>query len=191
MNLVELASRIKAARLSRNYTLDRVSELSGLGKGLLSKVENFRVTPSLPTLARLCEALGIRLSELVDGLDEKPSLSIVRSGQRKVVERDGEQSTIRYESLAHARPDRNMDPFELTIPAGGGRSDAMPHEGEEFLTVLEGAVSFEFNGEVHELKAGDSAYFDAEIAHRAFNPHPADAKILCVFLGRPIGNMGA
>lgn len=186
MNLVELASRIKSARLARGYTLDRVAELSGLGKGLLSKVENFRVTPSLPTLARLCEALGLSLSELFDGLDEKPKLSIVRSGARKEIERDRDQSDIRYFALAHGRPDRNMDPFVLEVPAGGGRREPMPHEGEEFLIVLKGGISFEYNSEVHQLKEGDAAYFDAEVDHRVFNPSAKDAKILCVFLGRPM-----
>lgn len=182
--MVELAARIKSARLSRGFTLERVAEISGLGKGLLSKVENFRVTPSLPTLARLCEALGLTMSELLDGLDAKPKLSIVRVKDRREVERD--QSDIRYFSLAHGRPDRTMDPFELLIPAHGGRTDAMPHEGEEFLIVLEGAVEFEFDGETHRLQQGDVAYFDAEISHRAFNPFPVPARVLCVFLGRPL-----
>ncbi len=186
MNLVELASRIKAARMSKGYTLDRVAEISGLGKGLLSKVENFRVTPSLPTLAKLCEALGMSLSELFEGLDEKPKLSITRTADRKEIERDRDQSDISYHALAHGRPDRNMDPFVLDVPAGGGRREAMPHEGEEFLIVLKGGISFEYNGEVHLLKEGDAAYFDAEVDHRVFNPGAKDAKILCVFLGRPM-----
>lgn len=186
MNLVELASRIKAARLARGYTLDRVAELSGLAKGLLSKVENFRVTPSLPTLASICEALGLRISELLDGLDEKPKLSIIRPDDRKKIERNGEQSDIAYFALAHGRPDRKMDPFILNVPAGGGRQEAMPHEGEEFLIVLKESVSFEYNGETHTLKEGDCAYFDAEIDHRVFNPGKRAAKLLCVFLGRPM-----
>ncbi len=186
MNLVELASRIKSTRMAKGYTLDRVAEISGLGKGLLSKVENFRVTPSLPTLAKLCEALGMSLSELFEGLDDKPKLSIVRSSERKNIERDSEQSDIRYHALAHGRPDRNMDPFVLEVPAGGGRREAMPHEGEEFLIVLEGQVSFEYNGQTHALKEGDAAYFDAEVDHRVFNPDATDARLLCVFLGRPM-----
>ncbi|WP_193210555.1 cupin domain-containing protein [Luteolibacter marinus] len=186
MNLVELASRIKAARLARGYTLDRVAELSGLGKGLLSKVENFRVTPSLPTLARLSEALGLSLSELFEGLDEKPKLSIVRTAERKEVERDRDQSDINYQSLAHRRLDRSMDPFLLTIPSGGGRREPMPHEGEEFLLVVKGAISFEYDGEVHRLDEGDAAYFDAETDHRVFNPGDEESRILCVFLGRPM-----
>lgn len=186
MNLVELASRIKAARMAKGYTLDRVADISGLGKGLLSKVENFRVTPSLPTLSKLSEALGMSLSELFDGLDEKPKLSITRVSDRKEIERDRDQSDINYHALAHGRPDRNMDPFVLDVPAGGGRREAMPHEGEEFLIVLDGDVSFEYNGEVHQLNAGDSAYFDAEVDHRVFNPGAKAAKVLCVFLGRPM-----
>lgn len=186
MNLVELATRIKSARLVRGYTLDRAAELSGLGKGLLSKVENFRVTPSLPTLARISEALGLTLSELLHGLDEKPKLSIIRKNDRKEVERDRDQSNIRYFSMAHRRPSRNMDPFFLSIPAGGGRREPMPHEGEEFFMVLSGTVSFDYNGETHVMESGDAAYFDADIDHRVFNTGQEEATMLCVFLGRPM-----
>jgi transcriptional regulator with XRE-family HTH domain len=182
MNLVELAQRIRAARTTRGMTLEQVSEASGLAKGLLSKVENFRVTPTLPTLAKLCETLGVKLSELVDGLEEKPRLCTVRKDQRKVVVRDGGQSNIVYQSLAHGRANRAMDPFELVIPAHGGRQQPMPHEGEEFLMVLKGKVEFEFDGTVQTLNEGDSVYFDAETDHRVFNVTSKDARVLCVFL---------
>jgi transcriptional regulator with XRE-family HTH domain len=184
MNLVELSQRIRAARLERGLTLDEVSESSGLGKGLLSKVENFRVTPTLPTLAKLCETLDIKLSELVKDLDAKPKLCVVRHSARKVVVRDGADSNIIYQSLAHGRANRSMDPFELVVPAKGGRGRAMPHEGEEFLTVLQGRVEFEFDGKTESLAEGDSLYFDAETEHRLFNVTNKDARVLCVFLER-------
>ena len=186
MNLVELSSRIKSARLERGYTLDRVAEISGLGKGLLSKVENFRVTPSLPTIARICEALGLNISELFIGLDDKPKLTITSSEERTKIERDGDQSNIHYYSLAHKRLNRTMDPLVLVVPGGGGRREAMPHEGEEFMMVMRGSISFEFDSEVYEMKEGDSAYFDAETDHRVFNTGAHDATVMCVFLGRPL-----
>lgn len=184
VNLVELAQRIRAARMARGLTLDQVSESSGLGKGLLSKVENFRVTPTLPTLAKVCETLGIKLSELVDGLDQKPKLCTIRRTQRKIVERDGNDSNIVYQSLAHGRANRSMDPFELIVPPRGGRMQAMPHEGEEFLMVLKGRVEFEFDGKTQSLAEGDSLYFDAETDHRLFNITDKEARVLCVFLER-------
>lgn len=170
--------------MARGLTLDDVSAASGLGKGLLSKVENFRVTPTLPTLVKLCETLGIKMSELLDGLDAKPKLCTVRRDQRKIVERDSAHSNIVYQSLAHGRANRSMDPFELIVPAHGGRMQPMPHEGEEFLTVLKGKVQFEFDGEVHTLREGDSVYFDAETDHRVFNDTDREARVLCVFLER-------
>lgn len=184
MNMVELAARIKSARNGRGFTLERVAEISGLGKGLLSKVENFRVTPSLPTLARITEALGLTMSELLDGLDSKPLISIVRAADRREVERD--QSDIRYFSLAHGRPDRKMDPFELVIPPHGGRREPMPHEGEEFLIVLEGRVEFDFGDESYRLEVGDAVYFDAETNHCVYNKTASPARVLCMFLGRPL-----
>ena len=184
MNLVELAQRIRTARMAKGLTLDAVSAASGLGKGLLSKVENFRVTPTLPTLAKLCETLGVKLSELVEGLDKKPKLCVIRRSQRKAIERDGGDSNIVYQSLAHARANRTMDPFELVVPARGGRNQPMPHEGEEFLMVLKGKVEFEFGGEVQSLAEGDCLYFDAETDHRLFNVTDKEARVLCVFLER-------
>lgn len=184
MNLVELAQRLRQTRLDKGLTLDEVASVSGVGKGILSKVENFRVTPTLPTLAKLSEALGVKLSVLLEGLDARPRISVVRKDERKLLERDRTQSNIDYESLAHRRLDRAMDPFELRVPAHGGRVEAMPHEGEEFLTVLEGKVVFEFDQEAYHLETGDSLYFDAETNHRLYNETEKDARVLCVFLGR-------
>ncbi len=182
VNLVELAARIRKNRIGLGLTLEQLAELAGIAKGMLSKIENFRVTPSLPTLAKLADALGTSLSGLFEGLDHSPPVSVTRRADRLQVDRDRELSNILYESLAHDRPNRRMDPFELTVPANGGRKKALAHQGEEFLTVLKGRVSFEIGEEMHALEAGDSVYFNAEIPHRLINEHKTEAKILCVFL---------
>ncbi len=61
MNLVELAQRIKARRLDRRLTIEDVAAQAGLTRSWLSKVENFRVTPSLPALGKI--AFGVSLLE--------------------------------------------------------------------------------------------------------------------------------
>ena len=186
MNLVELSLRLRDARLQRGLTLDEVSERSGLAKGLLSKVENFRVTPTLVTLSKLTEALGLKLSELLEGLDEKPAFSVVRRGERQVIERNrahpepDHRFNNHYESLVSRGADRMMEPFEIRVPAKGGRQEALQHEGEEFLLVLEGQVNFLFGDEVISLKEGDSIYFDAEANHRLYNESAKDARVLSV-----------
>lgn len=182
VNLVELATRIKKSRLGLGLTLEQLADKAGLAKGMLSKVENFRVTPSLPTLAKLAEALGLPLSSLFEGLEHSPAISVTRRDERVAVDRDREHSNIDYYSLAHHRPNRRMDPFELTVPPEGGRDKALAHQGEEFLTVLVGRVILEIGDDVISLKSVDSVYFNAEIPHRLKNPNKKEARVLCVFL---------
>lgn len=184
MNLVELAQRIKQQRLNQGLTLEAVASDSGQTRSWLSKVENFRVTPSLPALARVASALGTSVSALTEGLDEKPAIVCVRKGGGVVVNRDGPDSGIVYESLADGRGNRSMDPFVLAIPSGEAR-EPMSHEGEEFLIVLEGRVNFDYGDQEFQLKTGDSLYFDSEEPHRLANPYAKAARVLCVFrLGR-------
>ena len=182
MNLVELAQRIKSLRLEQRLTLEEVAGRAGQTRSWLSKVENFRLTPSLPALAEVARALNVPLSKLFEGLDDRPALVVIRAGERKVVARNQSQkNTAVYESLAHKHASRSMDPFLITLPPGTAREEALPHPGEEFLFVQKGAVKFEYDKEVVSLKSGDSLYFDATIPHRLINASTSPATVLCVF----------
>jgi len=188
MNLVELGQRIRALRIERGMTLEDVVARSGLTRSWLSKVENFRVTPSLHGLMEIAGALGVPVARLLDDLDTRPEFVFVKRGEGLQIMRDREVSNIVYESLAHERAHRAMDPFVLTVPGGGGgRSKALSHEGEEFLRVLAGRVRFHYGTAEHDLATGDSLYFDAATPHRLSNPWPKPAEVLCVFHGRGTG----
>ena len=182
MNLVELAQRIKTFRLNRRLTLQEVASRTGLTRSWLSKVENFRVTPSLPALGAIAEALEITMAELIEGLEKKPKLVMTRKGKGQRIVRDSAQSKAIYESLAYQHKGRRMDPFLLEIPPHGhSHRSALPHEGEEFLLVLSGQVDFEYDQEIHSLGKGDCLYFDATVKHRAINRRARPARLLCVF----------
>lgn len=183
MNLVFLAQRIREIRKKRGLTLEQLAERTQLTQSVLSKVENFRVTPSLAALGRISEALGVSLSELVSGIDERRRLIIVPKGERETVERDRPRSDIVYRSLARSRSAKLMEPLLLEVPPGEPRKEALPHEGEEFIMVVKGVVELEYGKERHRLKTGDCAYLDATERHRLVNPGRAAAEVLCVFAG--------
>jgi len=180
MNMLELAQRLKAIRVERGYTLEQIATQAGLTRGWLSKVENFRVTPSLPALSNIASVLGITLSELFEGLDSRPPLVVIRKDERKLMKRDEEVSKLRYEALAHTRPDRAMDPVLITVPPDDTRPK-LSHDGEEFLLVLEGTIEFEYDDTIHELHRGDGAYFDGDRPHRLICSGPSPARVLAVF----------
>ncbi len=183
MNLVELAQRIRQLRTDSGLTLEEVAQHSGQTRSWLSKVENFRITPSLPALAGIASALGVTTASLLEGLDKKPNIVLVKNGNGKVINRDSD-STIAYFSLASERVTRTMDPFVLRVPPGEQR-EARSHEGEEFLLLIKGRVKFEFDEQIFSLAKGDSLYFDSEVKHCLSNPYSSEAEVLCVFrLGR-------
>jgi transcriptional regulator with XRE-family HTH domain len=182
MNLVELSQRIKQRRLDLGLSLERVAAAADQTRSWLSKVENFRITPSLPALARVAEALNTPLSTLLEGLDAKPQIVLTRKKDRRKIERDRQNSNITYHTLTSGRANRRMTPFLLHVPAAGGRSVSRPHEGEEFLIVLRGSVTLEYGKEAFRLEEGDTLYFDADTPHRLHNPHKKAAQVMCVFL---------
>ncbi len=186
MNLVELAQRIRQHRLDRRMTLEQVASKTGLTRSWLSKVENFRVTPSLSALGEIAVALGVPIAELVQGLDEKPQMVVVHKSDRRRIERDGDRANIRYESLAYKRANRAMDPFQLTVPAHETRCEPLAHEGEEFLMVLSGKIDLKFGDDVYQLEQGDSLYFDGSTKHCLSNPYDNSAEVLCVFFARQL-----
>lgn len=182
MNLVELAQRIKKLRRDRGMTLEQVASQAGLTRGWLSKVENFRVTPSVTALSSICDSLGISMSELFSGLEIKPPIVVVPNGQGRVITRDEDVSQLIYESLAQGRPSRKMDPFLLTVPPSDHRPP-LSHAGEEFMHVLTGRVDLEYADAVHPLGPGDSAYFDGRGPHRLICRSSEAARVLIVYQG--------
>lgn len=186
MNLVELAQRLKKLRKDRGMTLEQVASQAGLTRGWLSKVENFRVTPSVTALASISNALGVSMSELFEGLEARPPILIVPKGQGQVITRDEDVSRLVYESLASGRPSRQMDPFVLRVPPSDQRPP-FSHAGEEFLFVLSGEVDLEYADRAFPMLAGDSAYFDGEHPHRLVCRSEETSEVLVVYHGADVG----
>jgi transcriptional regulator with XRE-family HTH domain len=181
MNLIQLSQRIRLLRVQRGFTLEQVSEMTGLTRGVLSKVENFRVTPSLATLSKIAGAFGVSMSELFEGLDDKPEMVVVRKDERLIVERDRPDSAIVYQALAHKRPNKIMEPFLLEVPPGEARRQKLAHEGEEFLMVLKGTVDYEYGDQRFRLEEGDCLYEDGTTEHTLNNPQNETALVLCIY----------
>lgn len=181
MNLVALALRIAKIRKERGLTLQQCAERSGLTRSVLSKVENFRVTPSLPALGRIAQSLGVTVADLVTGLDDRPHLVVVRKEERLQIQRDQPDSPFVYQALAHPRPNKAMEPFIVTIPAGVVRKECLAHDGEEFFLVLEGQLAYEYGDTVAELDEGDAVYADGTVTHRLRNTGAEPARVLIIF----------
>jgi transcriptional regulator with XRE-family HTH domain len=179
MNLVALALRLRSIRTERGMTLEKLAELSGLTAGMLCKIENFRVTPSLPALGAIAKALKITLAALFSGLEDPPELEVIQSRERKMIKRD--DSAWSYFALLSNQANYQVEPFIVEIPPGKPARKKHSHEGDEFMFMIYGTLDFVHGDKTYRLKKGDSTYSNGNIAHTLINPTRATAKILVVY----------
>ncbi len=179
---LQLGKRVREIRLSRNLTLEEASQLTGLARSTLSKIENEQLSPTFQAVQKLARGLNIDIPQLFASAKESRSAGrrdITRAGQGRA----HPTPTYEHEILASQLINKRMLPYKSTVRA---RSfDDYPnwvrHEGEEFLLVLSGKVRFysEFY-EPADLEAGDSSYYDSSMGHALISISAEDAEVLWV-----------
>lgn len=63
---MNVAFRLKSLREDKNLSQYRLAKKSGVSQSFLSTLESDQKTPTIDTLEKLCNALGINLAEFFD-----------------------------------------------------------------------------------------------------------------------------
>ncbi|MGY0218472.1 helix-turn-helix domain-containing protein [Endozoicomonadaceae bacterium StTr2] len=180
---LQLGKRVREIRLGRNLTLEEASNLTGLARSTLSKIENEQISPTFTAMTKLANGLGIDIPQLFS-----PAIPETQASGRRDITRKGQgklhpTATYDHELLAAELSGKRMIPYRATIRARTFEDypDWVRHEGEEFMLVLSGKVCLftEFYQPV-ELEEGDSAYYDAAMGHVVTSLSDEDATILWV-----------
>lgn len=163
-----LGVRVKELRRSRGYTLEKLSEVSGVSRAMISKLERGEKSPTLVVAAKLAEGLGVSLSQLV-GVEEKRRVVVVRRDRRMVM-RDPETDFERH-LLSPSFGGRGVEFIKNVVPEGGTSGEFQPHRDgvEEYVSVERGRLRAEIGGEELILEEGDSIFFEADAPHRFDN----------------------
>jgi transcriptional regulator with XRE-family HTH domain len=160
-----LGPMIRRTRKRQQLTLQQLADRSKLSVSYISQIERNLLTPTVATLKRIAAALDIPTGQLMfaEVSSAKSMVAVLRKGHRKHVRFP--QSSISYELLT---PDlrRRVSALWLVANPGAEGGPALTHEGEDIVIVLQGQLSIDVAGTWHDLKAGDSIYFNSELSHR-------------------------
>jgi len=162
-----IARNLRGYRTARGWTLDALATRSGVSKGMLVQVEQARTNPSISTLCRLADGLGITLARLVE-VAEPPALRVVRADEVAPLFRGMPGSEGRL--LVGSDPPRPLELWEWRLAPGDGY-DGESHDADtvELLHVLSGTLTLVVDGVPHRLGPGDAASFLADRPHRYAN----------------------
>ncbi|WP_293765118.1 helix-turn-helix domain-containing protein [uncultured Aquitalea sp.] len=73
-----LAARLKAHRKSRKLSLDELSRLAGVSKGMLVEIEKGEANPSIAILCKIAAALGVSVADIVN-VASAPAVHVIDS----------------------------------------------------------------------------------------------------------------
>jgi transcriptional regulator with XRE-family HTH domain len=182
-----VGQRIKNLRELKGLSITDVSQRTGLPEEILERIEADAVAPPLGTLTKLARALEMKMGYLLASGESKPFV-ITRKDGRKPVSRHASRQQSRYGysylSLAPGMPDRNMEPFLVTLAPTGEEMPGSVHEGEEFLYVLDGEMEVVIGEHREVLYPGDAIYYHSTIPHQVMCHQGKPAHILAVLFAK-------
>jgi transcriptional regulator with XRE-family HTH domain len=162
----KIGSEVRRLRKSLDLTVTELGAAAGISAGMLSKIENGSISPSLGTLSALAHALNVSVSSLFAETDERRDCSFVRAGSGVRIERRGTKAGHLYDLLGHSLAGEiGVEPYLITL-----KTDAQPytnfrHAGVEFIYMLTGKVRYRHADRTYLLEPGDALFFDAAARH--------------------------
>ena len=178
-----IADKLRTLRLRRSMGLAQLAEHSGFSPAMLSRLENGRLVPTLPTLVRIALVFGVGLDYFFTDPRKRHVVAISRREERKVFPSDPKSSSVSwsFESLDFRANERKLNGF-LAHFHSLLQEKVTPHfhPGVELLYLIEGKLEMTIGVETFQLSAGDSIYFDSlqKHAYRSLVETPCTAIVI-------------
>ena len=172
--------RVRQERQSRHWTLDQLAEAAGVSRRMVVNVEQGAANPSVGTLLRISDALGVGLPALVERPQAKP-VKVIRHGDGAVLW--SSESGGRGVLVAGTEPPDVVEMWDWTL-GPGDRHVSEPHTPgtKELVQVQQGTVTIEVADQSVILDSGDAVAFPGDVAHSYANPGSQSARFsLAVF----------
>lgn len=147
---------------------------------MVVNVEQGAANPSVGTLLRISDALGVGLPALVELPEAKP-VKVIRSGEGAALWTG--ESGGRGVLVAGTEPPDVLELWDWTLAPGDGRvSQAHTRGTKEVIQVHRGTITVEVADQVVGLDVGDAVAFPGDVAHTYANPGDGPARFsLAVF----------
>ncbi|GHF48018.1 helix-turn-helix domain-containing protein [Seohaeicola zhoushanensis] len=165
---VAIGRQVRELRKRQRMTGADLAARTGLSVGMLSKIENGVISPSLNTISALADALRVPLVQLFSGYDEGKGCMHVKAGGGVEIEREGTRAGHQYHLLGHIGANNSgvvVEPYLIVLNSQSDRFPTFQHEGIEVLYMLDGEMTYRHGDQLYQMEPGDSLIFDSDAPH--------------------------
>ncbi len=163
-----ISDKLRSLRLRKSMGLAQLAAHTGLSAAMLSKLENARLVPTLPTLARIASVFDVGLDYFFTDPRKRHVVAISRKDERIKLPADAKPRNPAYEfeSLNFRARERKLNAFLAYFHNIRAEKNAPHyHPGVEFLYIMEGKLEISIGSETYQLSKGDAIYFDSVQKH--------------------------
>lgn len=178
-DFLNIGNKIRKHRIIQKRTIQEIADICKLSKSMVSKIETNSVVPSVATLVKIANALGVNVSVFME--DNETHSSVVITAQKATENITKTDKGYHIFPFASEYNDKKMQPFLFVANKGEVKEHNLTHEGEEFIHILEGELKLKVGNIEYILKQGDSVYFNALEEHGVM-PISETVKYLNVFV---------
>lgn len=164
---IDVGARLRGLRTTFGLSQRELARRAGVTNGLISLIEQNRVSPSVSSLKKVLDGVPMSLAEFFT-LD--PGTVVPQSvfAVDELVELGNEEVSLRL--VAAQRPGRQLTILHERYAAGAGTGeDMLMHRGEEGGVVVRGKVELTVGGVARVLGPGEAYYFSSQLPHRFRN----------------------
>lgn len=176
----KIGQRLRLLRAARNMTITDLALAAGVSSGLISQIERGNSNPSMKTIEKLRQALGVNIWEFTDMTPSRlvadPSFVRRADSRPKIVVGVNGFS----KELLSPQSNNNMRFMILTLPPGARSEDVLSGPGNKGGYVLEGSALLTVGSETTQISVGDSFQFSSSLDHHIENSGPDTAQILWI-----------
>jgi transcriptional regulator with XRE-family HTH domain len=172
---MNVGKQLRAVRTAFGLSQRELAKRAGVTNGMISLIEQDRVSPSVGSLQKVLSAFPMTMAEFFTRDMEGREEVVFRAEELPDVGTDN----IHYRLVAAARRDRKMSIlWESYEPDSDTGEDLLSHDGEEGGVVVEGQLELTVGGKTWVLGPGDAYYFDSRLPHRFRNTGDVRARIV-------------
>lgn len=162
----DVSARLKAVRQMHGLSQRELAKRAGVTNGMISLIEQGRVSPSVASLKKVLAGLPMGLAEFFT-MDPAGTAQVFYAASELVELGEGDVS---LRLVAAHRPGRRMAILrEVYEPGADTGSEMLRHAGEEGGVVVSGRVEVTIGAETQMLGPGDAYYFASALPHRFRN----------------------
>jgi transcriptional regulator with XRE-family HTH domain len=163
---IDVGARLRSVRITFGLSQRALARRAGVTNGLISLIEQNRVSPSVSSLKKVLDGVPMTLAEFFTlDMSAAPQSFF---GADELAELGNEQVSLRL--VAAQRPGRQLTVLhERYAPGAETGDDMLTHRGEEGGVVVRGRIELTLAGVTRVLSAGEAYYFSSHLPHRFRN----------------------